>query len=224
MKTCLAVASLAAMLMTSVPAGADTEFDYSGNNFNYCFDVNTGSNSDCFSSRITGYFITTLSGAALDNLNNVFLQNTASMSDLVSFQFTDGLGLDLTQTNTDGQAIQISTDAAGNLTNWFIVMQQNFGFSPYQNDLEILSAPSAVVGADLSHHCISYGPLCSGDSENFESNPQGTWTSHAVNIPEPGNLPLFAGGLLALAGAAVRRGRYRRPTRRDSKCTPAPGR
>ena len=92
--------------LLSVPtANADT-YEYTGGPYSSCY----GSYAPCYGNYgVTGSFT---AGPLAPDLTNQTVDPT-------SFSFTDGL-ITLDQSNTVTSYFQVSTDAAGNITNWSV--------------------------------------------------------------------------------------------------------
>jgi hypothetical protein len=169
-------------------AKAGSVFTYAGNNYNSC--GGTYCVGGPYALGVT--FDTTLTGRALDNLP--FTNITATVT---SFEFTDGSGLILNNSNSavNQLDIEISTNASGHVVAWFagayatgdnIQMQTNWD-SPY----------GFIKGADFSETTASFA-----GNFGFLSNDPGNWVVTAA--PEPPPHVLLGTGLLGLLALAKR--------------------
>lgn len=159
-------------IISESTAKADTFFTYTGNNYTEC--ALSYCSGGPYSLSIT--FDSTLTGAALDNLN---FQNIRST--IKSYSFSDGSGLDLTQRNSsiNGFQFNIETDATGNITSWLVggcgngpcstQVQTNwnspFGFQP---------------GADFSETALSFS-----GSYGFSPDNPGSWLPAQGTAQDP---------------------------------------
>ncbi|MGN6592345.1 MAG: hypothetical protein ACTHJX_05530 [Terriglobales bacterium] len=128
-----------------------------------------------------------------------------------SFQFTDG---DPSDTVTNATAnlntgFIFSTDAGGNITQWEVFIQTNYGASPTMQ-LLTLNFP----GDQLDD--TSFSPCQGCNSVQYYAYANGSWsTTPPVTTPEPATWLLSSTGALALLGLALvsdRRRRAQAPT------------
>jgi len=128
---------------------------------------------------LTGYF--TVAGMLLTPT----LNGTIPV-DPISFSFTDGI--DTLNNSNATISLSVSTDAAGNIFEWFVNIDGTSGLESYSEFYG--SATEATDGV--------YMTGAAGPSAYLEGH-RGTWS---VSVPEPSALLLFAIGLLAFVGAA----------------------
>jgi hypothetical protein len=90
---------------------ADTIYTYVGNPYTECEGTYVcNGKTPALSLRLD----TPLMGSQLDNLSNDWIP-------VSTFYFTDGMGYFITQANQVFHDLIVSTDAHGNITNWYIV-------------------------------------------------------------------------------------------------------
>jgi hypothetical protein len=142
---------------------------------------------------VTGSFTTSLTGGALDGLNNVDISGT-----ITSYSFS---AENVLATSTNGYATQhqdffITTDGGGNITGWNILLSQDNNNFISTNSQE-----------DWVSTCIPYSSLgyCIGESASVSGAP-GTWSA----VPEPAAWAMmllgFGGIGFMLRGRRVREG------------------
>jgi hypothetical protein len=141
----------------------------------------------------------TLASALAPNLNGANVTPT-------SFQFTDG---DPSDTVTNATAnlntgFSFSTDGSGNITQWQVFIQTNYGVAP-TTQLLTLNYP----GDQLDD--TSFSPCQGCNSVQHYAYANGTWsTTPPVTTPEPATWLLSSTGALALLGLALVSDRRRR--------------
>jgi hypothetical protein len=184
-------------LMLPGSGRADTIYTYTGNPYTVCSGTYVCNGVTPFLS-IT--FDTTLTGAQLDNLTaggNAASGNlTASV---ISFTFTDHVGVTLDQTNytPDSLVIQLSTNGLGIPTEWRLEVDST-------ND----EAGSCTTGVDDDACSVPAGQEDqsvladpSGGSLLLTAGQLGQWT---VTTPEPSSFLLLGSGLLCVAALVLR--------------------
>jgi hypothetical protein len=196
------VFSLFALSVASPAGAAPATYTYTGNPFT----TFTGTYSCPPECSISGDF--TVSSPLTANLSYASTIPTG-------FSFTDGnTTWNLADTIALDNVFLISTDAAGNITNWRIVLDYNSPLEPFLDFNN--SGPTDI-----------YCPNCFFDetwSTNFGSpagtasngNDPGCWAtspsvtcSTAASTPEPGSLVLLGTGLFCALGVARVKLRHR---------------
>jgi hypothetical protein len=167
-------AAVALSALGAASASADVVYSYTGNDFQFVTSPYTTNDS------LTGSV--TLSTALGDNLSLASATPT-------SYTFSDGVST-ITNTNqTNTPLFSFSTDSAGNITDWQIIVQDS------NNVIEtVLTGGPEDFGETLVGLGINHGP-------------PGTWTTPVSQTPLPAALPLFAAGLGALGLLGWRRKR-----------------
>ncbi|HEY2229969.1 MAG TPA: hypothetical protein VGI22_19955 [Xanthobacteraceae bacterium] len=186
-------AALSAMVAAS--ARADTIYTYTGNDFNFIGNDPLSSFPFSTSDFVSGTI--DLRNPIGDNAVNV----TLSLNSLIfpgSFSFSNGVQ----SFNYPNQIsilvfnfTNISTDSAGVITSWNILMFFEPGFD------ELFTANSGTITEDSGQTSRSFGS---------NQGMPGTWTvttTPLTTTPLPSALPLFAGGLAALGLFGWRRKR-----------------
>jgi hypothetical protein len=124
---------------------------------------------------------------------------------VTSYNFTDGSGLELDNTNNASGSleVEISTDASGTPVEWFVGAYTSPATTQMQTNWD--TPFSFSPGADFS----KTSPNFSGDY-GFISNDKGTWRMSTTAVPEPSSLLLTAVCLLGLVPRSLWRVRSRR--------------
>lgn len=186
---------------------ADTIYTYTGNEFDgvlsepgVCGTPQTGDGPNgpvtllvrCQGTAMSITLDTTLTGAAVDNLNLFDIT-----SDIVSFSIlnpgfiTGGESLDINQASSPGlaDAFIISTDSNGNILQWYVLAY-------YQTPLSVIDAVSYNYGYQPSTaYAIDSNYSYTSD---MNGNDPGTWTE-TTSVPEPRSVLSIVGlGLLGL--------------------------
>lgn len=181
---------------------ASVTYSYSGNNF---VDI-----SD--SSLLLGAYSTSDALSVSFTVDSLLSGVTATITP-ESFVITDGR-----TTFTDADVLystqfSIWTDAAGEITNWDIIINEYNGFASVPLDeqgskMRTVSLDSSGSFQDIGFlfECtIGTTTSCSGgqqDNASVNGNP-GTWT--VSTVPIPAAVWLFGSGLLGLVGLARRK-------------------
>jgi MYXO-CTERM domain-containing protein len=198
---------------------ADSTYTYSGQNYNYC----EGCSGGPYALTIT---FNVVAGTQLDNLVAGTVVGGDLTADVSTFSFTDGAGLSITQANdAGGFGIDVSTDGAGNITEWDVYAQgfaSTYGASCYivgnpcqpnyaAQDGSYIANPilaSCLVGNTVSYceALLDYPSSYSVEAGNV--NLPGTWTDTVTGTPEPSTDGLLLTGLLGLLALAARSKRH----------------
>jgi hypothetical protein len=155
-----------------------TFYTYTGNAYTFC------SGTYCIGGpyALSASFVTTLMGAALDNLPLTDITST-----ITSFVFTDGSGLKVDQNTAGGStSISIATDAGGNIVAWLAGGYANSANLQMQTNWH--STFGFIPGRDFSETTASFA-----GSYGYIDNQPGTWVMAAV--PEPPGFVLLSVGL-----------------------------
>jgi hypothetical protein len=178
-------------------AKGDTIYAYTGNDYTNC--AGNYCSGGPYALDVT--FDTTLTGAALDNLSFTNITGTVQ-----SFSFSDGTGLVVNQSTSGvSDEFEISTDAAGNIVNWFVGGYANSAQTQMQTNWH--SPIGFTPGEDFSETTVSFG-----GSYGYVSNDPGIWKLTA-STPEPRWATLLGVGLLLLFAMRMRRKRLAHPVR-----------
>jgi PEP-CTERM motif len=192
------------------PAMADTSYTYTGQADFACYGSYV---ANCSTYSVTGTFDTTLSGAALDNLNKY----TIPTADISSFSFTDGFETTLTNATAPSSIFFISTDGSGDITSWVVTLvsavtpstgeEDGVSAIVLQNDINVQDASGDGVNftcaaspdppGDCSYYVYDGGFSPIGDA--------GSWSAPAAVAAEPSSLLLLGLGLAGLAAMSFRR-------------------
>jgi hypothetical protein len=196
-RTVLIAGALFAVGLAPAARADTTVYTYTGNAYKTCGGTYCAGGPFALSVM----FDTILTGNALDNLP--FTDITATIT---SFNFTDGSGLTLDNSNdASGQhIIQISTNASGGISAWFVGAYTSPANTQMQTNWH--SPTGFIPGADFSETTPSFA----GDF-GFISNDPGTWSSRVLSTPEPSLVTPLLTGLLAVAFMARKRNFPKRP-------------
>jgi hypothetical protein len=187
LKASQSVALCACLFLSALlarPASADETYSYTGNEFNV-FEGTFNCPPEC---RISGSFTVATP-----------LPPLRSFSELIpgtyTYSFTDGL----TTWNPSNSipfdsVIQVSTDASGNIANWFVMFILKGTVQP------LMSTTGGSGGAFDLATSNEPPPNSVGEVEN----DPGTWKRTAGSVPEPSARLMLAIGLAGLlAGLMV---------------------
>jgi len=175
----LAKVLLATFLILPLPLIADTVYTYTGNPL----DIGNGPSPYTVGDHVSGWF--EISAPLAANLNYASIIP-------ISYSFTDGVNL-ADESLLPNHAIEISTDASGNISNWTMGWDLPDGgsflsFSKYR-DAGQAPPPSNIIV--------------------FNQFDPGTWAESTLvsrsTAPEPSAFALFGTGILGLAGVARRK-------------------
>jgi len=189
---------------------ADTVYTYQSVPYAGCSGVFASSGTTCLQtySPLTITFDTSLSTSQLANLNNVNIT-----TDVVSYTFSDGTGLLITQALAPNVTFAITTDASGNILYWDAhaitggpsatepthYEAYSFNLIDFPGDNSVLSLTST---ATTFGEAFDNGPHLGG------SSGPGTWSFTTTTAPEPSSLLLLGTGLLALMAMTWRAKRF----------------
>lgn len=182
----------AVLCLLTFSVNASVVYGYEGNPFDvFSFDFPSGSD------RISGSL--SLSNELAANLDWV----NASPD---SWTFTDGLTTVTNQTSGYVSTFQFSTDAAGGITDWRILLLRPIG-SLGLPSIEIRTRTDSgnpVNIYDESTYCVelTIGNTCANGTNAYSSSA-GVWSVSAV--PVPSAVWLFGSGLIGLIGLARRK-------------------
>jgi hypothetical protein len=177
------------------PSWASTTYFYTGNHFT--------SITDDIWLPVPGQYTTAMHVSGWFEVENPLASNLSlAFVTPVSYSFSDGRS---TYTNLDAvlstaNSFEISTDAAGSITGWFIGIQR-FGTG---NLWTVTTGPVYDYGAVEPNW---FSPTTQRDNAIVYNNP-GAWTSVTAPVPEPASYAMLLAGL-GLFGAASRRGGQR---------------
>jgi hypothetical protein len=188
-RTCRVMAAGTLLLLGLASAvHAGELYTYLGNDYTRCNPGGPYCTGGPYALDVT--FQTSLSGSALDDLNQV---NIAA--DVTSFRFTDGSGLTITQSTLGViDNFTISTNAAGDITAWLV--GGYYDSSEVQMQTNYDSTYGFIPGLDFSETTADFLGNW-GSTPGGSAYVPGTWTAVAtVSTPEP---PVWALIPLALA-------------------------
>ena len=196
-----AVIALGAAMLASGGAAAQTVLTYTGSDFTRIATAGAGlatnfTTSDAVSGSLT------LAAPLGDNLNG------ASVSPL-SFSFTDGLGT-VTSANAAFVSFNISTNGAGQITGWDILVQSYDPATAVFDSVEdINEGPDHFDGVaqDICINGFANGSCTFYHGSNASVDVAGGFSGTGAPVPEPAAACVLAVGLIGLAGAS--RGRVR---------------
>lgn len=179
-----AAVALAGLLAVATPATADTQYTYTGNQFNFL--LGTSCPPEC---NLSGYF--TLPSPIGDNVNGAFFTPT-------TFSFTDGL-MTITQANATGFHFGgVSTNSAGVIVAW--------NMDWMTADYKMFSGTNPPGCAGCSVIDVTFNNAIT--IEAAIPNDPGSWTTTNTSVvPEPTSLVFVITGL---AGVLTRRKLMRR--------------
>jgi hypothetical protein len=169
---------------------AATTYFYVGNDY---------SSSTCGGSYCTGgpysldfTFTTTLTGSALDNLSFQDISGT-----ITAFKASDGSGLVVDQSTPGAsEEIEITTNAIGQITAWFVGAYANSSNTQLQTNWN--SPFGFQPGADFSETTADFA----GDYGMVSGNP-GAWT-----VPEPSTWAMMIIGFAGLGFVGYQRQKF----------------
>lgn len=196
---CFLVSALGLISLFPLPVLGDTIYTLTGKPYTELSKIapNTYPNLPNYYA-LSGEFRTTMTGTQLENLSDF----TIPAASIVSFSFTDGSALSITQQNETSAQFSVSTNPTGAITAW--------GIELYGDGTE-----PGMVYKVVS--CYEDEPVCSSNdifdfsgvgtinngfwSATYGSGQQignpDTWT--VMDTPEPSTLILLGFGLLILA-------------------------
>jgi len=173
-----ALMSIGLELGLSAPASATAVYTYTGNDF----------------TSVTSPYTTSMSVTASMTLTNPIGPNQTNVdetSNLVAISLADGVhSLSLTTPNIEVTTATFTTDSAGNITSWNVLLGVFVGVSP------------PVISTENDQTLVQdTGAFLNGPSGAVANDP-GVWT--LVSVPEPSSVVLLALGLVAMAGSRRR--------------------
>lgn len=196
------ILALAMVALAPVAQASPITYYYTGTPYNLYSNYPPTANApySCVAGQPCYLDVTlTLASALAPNLSYANVTPT-------SFQFTDG---DPSDTVTDATAnlntgFIFSTDGGGNITQWEVFIQTNYGATPTMQ-LLTLNFP----GDQLDD--TSFSPCQYCNSVQYYAYANGSWsTTPPVTTPEPATWLLSSTGALALLGLALVSDRRRR--------------
>ena len=186
--------ALGALLMVWGSVQGATVYVYTGNNFNAFIDFPQLAGSYTEAMSVTGSFTVNapLGPMPLTDISGL----------VTNFSFSDGRNTN-TETNTVATTIQVITDGAGQISDWFI--STTSGSTSLTGDQQFTIDTSSLTSSDsgLIEECIADdGATCLGtifDRGRILNSP-GSWSI----VPVPAAVWLF-GSALSLLGWVRRR-------------------
>lgn len=175
-RTLFASVALAGLFMVvASSAMADTQYTYTGNQFNFL--LGTACPPEC---SLSGYF--TLPSPIGDNVTGAFVTPT-------TFSFTDGL-MTITQANATGFSFDhISTNSTGEIVGWNMEWT-TAGYKMFSG-----TNPPGCTGCSVIDVTFNNAITI----EAAIPNDPGRWTATTTGVvPEPSTLALFATGLVGV--------------------------
>jgi hypothetical protein len=177
-------------------ASADTIYTYTGNHFTV---VSNNTVTYTTSDSITGSF----------DLSSPLAANFVGSISPTSFSFSDGINT--INTGNFSDVFQVTTDAAGKINSWDIVLYFFPTINSFPED-RILTENNGL-GSAFDEGLVQTSPTVAG-SIGENSGAPGTWTSQTLTAgatPEPSGLVLLGTGMVSVWGAARWRLRRQEP-------------
>jgi len=181
------IAGALLMMGLAPSAKADTVYTYTGNPFTSCVGTYT-----CGTTPFLSVTFDVTPGTPLDNLT-LFSPGSDLTPDIMTFSFSDGSGLDITQANASDFGFEVSTNGSGAIVNWAILAEIPSPLDQYQFANTDNWAGEIADGSEST----PYGVGTNGGIP-------GTWTSVVTSTPEPSSSLLLGTGLLGLLALAVK--------------------